>query len=181
MTKQTKPQVLKLSLVPHIQTGESVDQYIEKLKEFCVAFHTEVKDIQFNSEKEKASYFMWLMINSNEPQYQALRLIFQFQKEKAGDSVILDSIFAQVELLDVYRKKVDAQSFEDRAVRTMAEVYYWGDMTVKEIVVQLVSIKLLPERDNDNNSAFDTHLQRITQYVSSFPNFNPDIRRSQIK
>jgi viroplasmin and RNaseH domain-containing protein len=65
MSKQTKPLPLKLSKVPFIQTGESIDQYIEKLKEYCVTFHSEVKDIQFNSEKEKASYFMWLMINSN--------------------------------------------------------------------------------------------------------------------
>ena len=65
MTKETKPVPLKLSNVPYIQTGQSTNQYIEKLKEFCVTFHSEVKDIQFNSDKEKASYFMWLMINSN--------------------------------------------------------------------------------------------------------------------
>lgn len=181
MTKVTKPVPLKLSNVPYIQTGQSTNQYIEKLKEFCVTFHSEVKDIQFNSDKEKASYFMWLMINSNEPQYQTLRLIYEFQRSDISNQEILDNIFTHVELINIYSKKVNSQSFEERAIRTMAEVYYWGDMTVKEIVLQLINIKLLPENDTDNKALSDDHIKLITSYISPFPDFDPDMRRSQTK
>ncbi len=181
MTKQTKPLPLKLSKVPYIQTGQSTTQYIEKLKEFCVTFHSEIKDIQFNSEKEKASYFMWLMINSNEPQYKTLRLIYEFQKNEKNNKEILDNIFTHVELINIYSKKVNSQSFEERAIRTMAEVYYWGDMTVKEIVLQLINIKLLPKNDSNNKALSDDHISLITSFISTFPDFDPDMRRSQIK
>ena len=181
MSKQTKPLPKKLSKVPYIQTGESIDQYIEKLKERCVTFHSEVKDIQFNSEKEKASYFMWLMINSNEPQYQTLRLIYKFEKSELKDKETLDNIFSQVESINTYRNNLESQSFEERATRTMAEVYYWGDMSVKEIVQQLTHIKLLPEFDADNKSLFEDHIKLITSYIGAFPEFDADMRRSQIK
>ena len=181
MTKQAKPLPKKLSKVPYIQTGESIDQYIEKLKERCVTFHSEVKDIQFNSEKEKASYFMWLMINSNEPQYQTLRLIYKFEKSELKDKEILDKIFSQVEIINSYRNDINSQTFEERAIRTMAEVYYWGDMTVKEIVLQLINIKLLPRNNSNNKALSDDHISLITSFISTFPDFDPDMRRSQIK
>ena len=181
MTKQTKPLPKKLSKVPYIQTGESIDQYIEKLKERCVTFHSEVKDIQFNSEKEKASYFMWLMINSNEPQYQTLRLIYKFEKSDLKDKEILDKIFSQVEIINSYRNDINSQTFEERAIRTMAEVYYWGDMTVKEIVLQLINIKLLPRNNSNNKALSDDHISLITSFISTFPDFDPDMRRTQIK
>ena len=181
MSKQTKPLPKKLSKVPYIQTGESIDQYIEKLKERCVTFHSEVKDIQFNSEKEKASYFMWLMINSNEPQYQTLRLIYKFEKSELKDKEILDKIFSQVEIINTYRNDINSQTFEERAIRTMAEVYYWGDMTVKEIVLQLINIKLLPKNDQNNKALSDDHISLITSFISPLPDFDPDMRRSQIK
>ena len=181
MSKQTKPLSLKLSKVPFIQTGESIDQYIEKLKEYCVTFHSEVKDIQFNSEKEKASYFMWLMINSNEPQYQTLRLIYKFEKSELKDKEILDKIFSQVEVINTYGNDINSQTFEERAIRTMSEVYYWGDMTVKEIVLQLINIKLLPRNDSNNKALSDDHISLITSFISTFPDFDPDMRRSQIK
>ena len=169
MTKETKPVALKLSKAPYIQTGQSSNQYIEKLKEFCVTFHSEVKDIQFNSDKEKASYFMWLMINSNEPQYQTLRLIYEFQKSEINNKEILDNIFTHVELINIYSKKVNSQSFEERAIRTMAEVYYWGDMTVKEIVLQLINIKLLPKNDQNNKALSDDHISLCLLYTSPSP------------
>ena len=181
MSKQTKPLPKKLSKVPYIQTGESIDQYIEKLKERCVTFHSEVKDIQFNSEKEKASYFMWLMINSNEPQYQTLRLIYKFEKSELKDKEILDKIFSQVERINTYGNDINSQTFEERAIKTMAEVYYWGDMSTKEIVQQLTHIKLLPEYDADNKSLFEDHIKLITSYIGAFPEFDADMRRSKIK
>ena len=63
----------------------------------------------------------------------------------------------------------------------MAEVYYWGDMSVKEIVQQLTYIKLLPEFDADNKSLFEDHIKLITSYIGVFPEFDADMRRSQIK
>ena len=181
MSEQTKPLPKKLSKVPYIQTGESIDQYIEKLKQRCVTFHSEVKDIQFNSEKEKASYFMWLMINSNEPQYQTLRLIYKFEKSELKDKEILDKILSQVEIINTYGNDINSQTFEEHAIKTMAEVYYWGDMSAREIVQQLTHIKLLPEYDADNKSLFEDHIKLITSYIGAFPEFDADMRRSQIK
>ena len=63
----------------------------------------------------------------------------------------------------------------------MAEVYYWGDMTVKEIVLQLINIKLLPKNDQNNKALSDDHISLITSFISPLPDFDPDMRRSQIK
>ena len=82
------------------------------------------------------------MINSNEPQYKTLRLIYEFQKSEINNKEILDNIFTHVELINIYSKKVNSQSFEERAIRTMAEVYYWGDMTVKEIVFPWIVVRV---------------------------------------
>ena len=117
----------------------------------------------------------------NEPQYQTLRLIYKFEKRELKDKKTLDNIFSQVESINTYRNNIESQSFEERATRTMAEVYYWGDMSVKEIVQQLTHIKLLPEFDADNKSLFEDHIKLITSYIGAFPEFDADMRRSQIK
>ena len=105
----------------------------------------------------------------------------RFEKNELKDKEILDKIFSQVEIINTYRNDINSQTFEERAIKTMAEVYYWGDMSAREIVQQLTHIKLLPEYDADNKSLFEDHIKLITSYIGAFPEFDADMRRSKIK
>lgn len=190
---------MKLAQVPVHKEKQPVLEYIEQLENYLIDFHHEMKGMFFQLDEERGMLLEFLMEYSNETPYKLFREIHVFKtlhsyrtdNEKLSNQAVeieidaLSSIFALVKELEVYLRKHQAQSENDRRIRSHAEfLYCYNDFSVKEIVEHLIESEILKEYDENANSLFENHLRRIHRYIKDFPSFQKpeDIAfRNQIK
>ena len=162
--------------IPLHTEKQPIDQYLEELLDYCIYFHQELKGFWFqDSEKIKGDYMQMLMERSNESQYVLIRNIYQYRKAvKEGipnEVEILGDVFAGVESLKLYRKKVMAQSSKDHEVRMLAEVYCMAGYSAIKIVDKLIELKVLQQYDDNKDDLYANHVRRIHRYMAGFEGF----------
>ena len=133
--------------IPLHTEKQPIDQYLEELLDYCIYFHQELKGFWFqDSEKIKGDYI-------------------------PNEVEILGDVFAGVESLKLYRKKVMAQSSKDHEVRMLAEVYCMAGYSAIKIVDKLIELKVLQQYDDNKDDLYANHVRRIHRYMAGFEGF----------
>ena len=145
---------------------QTIEEYFDQLMTDCVTLHAKAKDMIKLTDEESGKYLEWYMTFSDEPQYQILRIISLhglYPPEEQHDNLL--KLGGLLDECRSYNKKLEAQTMHDRWVRCVAEWGWYNNNSVRQIVDQLVKLKLVDDIDRDNAT------RNVYRYLKSFPSF----------
>ena len=183
MTKATDK--VKIDPIPaYKEQYQPIGEYLIEIQRYCLTFHNQVKDVYFKTEEEARNFWGYMIHNSSEPQYRILRQIAFTESVLKEEGMHLNDaneetvaqIFSILEDLKSYRKNLTSMTYQGIGLKAIVEVYWSGGLSVKEIVSQLIEIKVLAEYDDDNNPEYEKHQDNIRKHVESLKDF--DVKRA---
>lgn len=153
--------------------NQSVEEFISELRTDCLELHLLAKH-EVEAVMPNTKLLPFLLEFSDEPQYKLLNLLgFYNAVNPQRREEILLKIIGLVEECRSLAKKIQAQSPNDRLIRSTAEYCYMTGSTAKEIVEDLIEVGHLEEYKNNDadKPMFETHMTRIKRYIKGFPSF----------
>jgi chaperonin cofactor prefoldin len=172
---------MKIRKTPVQQKGQSVEDYLSDLSDFCIEAHGAFKGQVIQDEELLGDMVHFLMEFSSEPQYNIIRRKYEYDNNQIPEhsqfdtrEKLLAEILRQRDLLDSHITKHKSLSEEGQTVKALSEVYYlYGKMTVNEIVEKLVKDGVLHQYADLENKRemLDSHQRRVYRYIQKYPSF----------
>ncbi len=172
---------MKIRKTPVQQKGQSFEDYLSDLSDFCIEAHGAFKGQFIKDDKLLGDMVQFLLEFSSEPQYNIIRRKYEYDNNFIPEHSQFDTrekliaeILRQRDLLDSHITKHKSLNEEGQTVKALSEVYYlYGKMTVNEIVEKLVKDGVLHQyADLENKKEMlDSHQRRVYRYIQKYPSF----------